>query len=272
MPKSWYDKAAIKDACGGDDRKARFEARIVADKKPYFMRYIYPTLMRQYNTYISNTKRKALREFRLSMDELLEKERLGELAKGERDFLFFYRTMMPVGTNNCVMNRICRRFEEEFDGYIVRHSSDTEFDYTIMKSGAEYSQAQYNAILKLYEAYNKRVKDYMQYAKKERIDDGESIMRRIVMIQDFRRECDIVCSNKGQLCDILLDICYQREGTKQFVWDIAGEDIIETLAKNNGGCISLPVRDDLGDVSFGGNRYTFVRRKMGGDSDEYSAE
>lgn len=272
MPKGWYDRAAAKGSDEDDADTVQFNLKIAADKKPYFMRYIYPTLMRQYNTYISNTNKKALREFRMTMEELLERERTGELTEEEAEFLHYYRVKVPVGTHDCVMNRICRRFEDEFDGYIARHNSDVEFDYTIMKSGAEYSQTQYNTILRLYEAYNKRVQDYMQYARKERLDEDEHTNLRFVMIQDFRRECQIACSNKNQLCDILLDICYQKEGSKQFVWDMAGDDIIEALFKNNNGCISFPVHDENGDIAFGGEMFTFVTKQIGGESNEHCAE
>lgn len=268
MPKGWYDRASVRGD-GGDEDTVQFNMSITADKKPYFMRYIYPTLMRQYNTYISNTNKKALREFRMTVEELMEKERNDGLTKEESEFMYYYRLKIPVGMNNCVVNRICRRFEEEFDRYISRHSSDVEFDYTIMKSGVEYSQAQYNTILMLYKAYNRRVQDYMQYSKKRRLDEDEHTNLRSVMVQEFRRECQIACPNKAQLCDILLDICYQKEGSKQFVWDIAGDIIIETLLKNNNGCISFPVRDENGDIAFGGETFTLTTKRIGGEDSEY---
>lgn len=272
MPKWWYDRVAAKGDDDTDEDTVQLNLRVVADKKPYFMRYIYPSLMRKYNTYISNTSKKAIREFRMTIDELVERELAGEVTSEEAEFLHYYRAKMPVGMNDCVMNRICRRFEAEFDGYIARHNSDNEFDYTIMKSGAEYSQTQYNTILKLYEAYNRRIQDYMQYAKKERLNDDEHANLRFVMVQDFRRECQTACSNKSQLCDILLDICYRTEGSKQFVWDMAGEDIIDALLKNNGGYISFPVRDDDGDITFGGERFTFTTKQIGGKEDGDSIE
>jgi len=179
---------------------------------------------------------------------------------------------MPVGVHDCVMNRICRRFEQEFDGYIARHSGDFEFDYRIMKSGQDYTTTQYNAVLQLYNAYNRRAQDYMQYAKKERVDDDENANQKSVMIQEFKSECQSVCSNNLQLCDILLDICYQKEGSKQFVWDIASEEIIENLLNRNDRYISYPVLNAEGDVEFGGERFSFSIKQIGGDADEHCVE
>jgi len=227
--------------------------------------------MKQYNTYISNTNKKSIREFRLTIDELLSKPE-DKLTSMERDFIRYYHAKMPVGVHGCVMNRICRRFEQEFDGYIARHNNDFDFDYTIMKSDQDYTAAQYNAVLQLYSAYNRRAQDYMQYAKKERIDDDENANHKSVMIQDFKRECQSVCSNNLQLCDILLDICYKREGSKQFVWDIASEEIIENLLNRNDGYISYPVIDPTGDIEFGGERFSFSIKRIGGDTNEHCSE
>ncbi|MDB7829136.1 RNA dependent RNA polymerase [Intestinimonas butyriciproducens] len=271
MPREWYDRNANRSSEIEDEELRQFNLRILADKKPYFMRYIYPTMMKQYNTYISNTNKKAIREFRLTMDELLAKDEK-DLSDTEREFIHYYYAKMPVGINDCVMNRICRRFEAEFDGYIARHGNDVEFDYNIMKSGQEYTQTQYNSIMRLYTAYNRRVQDYMQYAKKERLDEDECANQRMLMIQEFKCECQVVCSNKQQLCDILLDICYQKEGSKQFVWDLASEEIIENLLSHNNYEIAYPVRDDNGDVEFGGERFSFSIKRIGGEFDEHCAE
>lgn len=271
MPKEWYDRNANRSSEIEDEERRQFNLRIIADKKPYFMRYIYPTMMRQYNTYISNTNKKAIREFRLTMDELLAKPEC-DRSPEEQEFVNYYFSKMPVGNHDCVMNRICKRFEAEFDGYIAKHSGDGEFDYTIMKSGQEYTQTQYNTVMRLYTAYNRRVQDYMQYAKKERLDEDECANQRMIMIQEFKSECQEACSNKQQLCDILLDICYQKEGSKQFVWDLASEEIIDNLLAANNYEIAYPVRDDAGDVVFGGERFLFSIKKIGVEDDEHCIE
>lgn len=271
MPKEWYDRNSNRSCDIEDEDLRQLNLRIIADKKPYFMRYIYPTMMKQYNTYISNTNKKALREFRVSVDELLHKDET-ELSTQEAEFLKYYKARVPVGMNDCVMNRICRRFEDEFDNYIAKHCSDDTFDYSIMKSGSEYTTTQFNAVAKLHAEYMKRVRDFMQFAARERIDEDENRVRRSMMVQDFVRDCLQVCSNSKQLCDILLDICYKKEGSKQFVWDIASEDIIDNLIGNNGGRLLYPTRDENGDIEFGGERFAIAVKMIGDDSGEYYFE
>lgn len=253
MPREWHDRHSVNTIENAEQR--RFYQKIVADKKPYFMRIIYPTLMKQYNTYIKNTNKNAMREFQMTVDELLgtPPERLNERQK---DFLRYYHSRMPVGINNCVMNRICRRFEAEFDGYLGRHNAETEFDYTIMKSGAEYSRSQYNAILRLYEDYNKRLRSYAVFANYERVDEYDSFSKMLEMKSDFIHECARVCQNRFVLCDIVLDICYQRSSTKRFAWEMCGDEIIHNLLVKNGGVIKYPTLDPSGDIQFAGNMFS----------------
>lgn len=260
MPKEWFDRhyALMIE----DESIRRIYLSILADKKPYFMRYIYPDLMKQYNTYIKNTNKKAQREFSMSINEMLEKDP-AELSENEQEVIRYYLACMPVGISDCVTNRICRKFEDAFDGYVVRHNSETEFDYTMMKSGAEYSHSQYNAILRLFDDYNHRIRDYAVFASRERIDSDEAISHMYMMKIEFRNACDAACSNAQSLCDILLDICYQRSCTKRFAWNMCGKEIIGNLLQKNGNRIHFPVLDQEGTIEFGGNRFSFYEKEIG---------
>lgn len=258
MPKYWHDRHSVNAIDDQDDRE--YQRRIVADKKPYFMRYIYPALMRQYNTYIKNTNRNALREFQMTVDEVkaLPVEQRSDM---QNDFIKYYDQKMPVGVGNCIMNKICRRFEDEFDGYIGKHIPGG-FDYRIMKGNGDYSSAQFYAIKKLYDDYNKRLKSYMVFAGYERIDKIDTMSDVIAMNEEFRRECAKLCSNEDTLCDIILDICYSKSSTRKFAWSMCKHSIIHNLLANNDYMISFPVIDGNGDIEYSGNRFTIRTKKV----------
>ena len=259
MPKSWHDRHTVNKI--EDDDTKRFYRSIVADKKPYFMRYIYPSLMKQYNTYIKNTNRNALREFQMTVDGMMSMP-FENLSERQRDFLRYYSYRMPVGVGNCIMNKICRRFEQEFDGHIGRHNASVKFDYTIMKSGNEYSTSQFYAVKRLYEDYNKRLQNYMVFADYERVDECDSIFEISTMNSDFRRECSSVCPSEQTLCDIILDICYSKNSTKKFAWSMCGETIINNLLSKNNFAISFPVIDANGDISYSGEQYSLKTKTI----------
>lgn len=256
MPKYWHDKHSVLDL---PDEDREFCKRIVADKKPYFMRYIYPALMRQYNTYIKNTERNSLREFQMTVDELMDIPE-DDLTDRQAEFLKYYALKMPVGLGDCVMNKICRKFEERFDGYIGKHNAANRFDYRIMRSDAEYSQKQYNAIKRLRDDYNKRLTSYAVFADYERVDEFESFATLSMMNDEFRKQCSIICPDRDALCNIILDICYTRSSTKRFAWNMCSEDIIQNLLRRNCGEIHFPVADIDGEFEYCGSRFT-IRTK-----------
>ena len=257
MPKYWYDRNANRSCDVPDEEEREFRLRVLADKKPYFMKYIYPTLSKQNSTYITNTKKKCLREFRITIDELLDKPE-SELTEEESNFLYYYRAKMPVGTHRCVMNRVCWRFEQEFDHYIAKYPMEETFDYTLMQSGEEYTKSQFNTVEAIYGEYVARVREFSRYSKVERVDRETAAAVRSMIVEDFRRQCFEACSYEDVLCDILLDICYQREGTKQLAWDVVGHVMVRNLLRRNGWRIFYPVASESGEVSYAGERFTFV--------------
>lgn len=263
MPKEWHDRHAVNKI--EDEKTREFYRKVVADKKPYFMRYIYPALTKQYNTYIKNTDRNALREFQMTVNELMEIPP-EELTDRQSDFLKYYDYRMPVGMNDCVMNKICRRFEQEFDGYSGRHNSTTKFDYTIMKSDDDYAQSQLTAIKRLYDDYNKKLTNYCIFADYERIDKCDSKVALSAMNDEFKKECDRVCPNQAQLCNIILDICYKKSSTRSFAWNMCATQIIHNLLKINNNTICFPVLSTDGDISYCGNKFEIISTQVEGDS------
>jgi len=257
MPRSWHDRHAVNKI--DDDEQRELYRSIVASRKPYFMMYIYPSLMKEYNTYIKNTNMNALREFGLNVAEL-ESLPQEELTDRQAEFLKFYNYRMPVGTGDCVMNKICRRFEHEFDGYIGRHNKTTNFDYHIMYGNTSYPARQRIAIQHLYDDYNKRVKSYAIFSKYERVSDFESASMLQVMNDEFRKECDLICPDRDALCDIILDICYKNNSTKRFAWNMCGREIINNLLDNNDYEYKYPALDPDGDILYGGERFSIMKK------------
>lgn len=258
MPRSWHDRhAAVK--IEGDDRD--LYRRIVADKKPYFMRYVYPELMRKYNTYIKNTDRNAKREFQLSIDQLMSLP-YNQLTERQKDFLKYYDMCMPVSMNNCVMNRICRKFEATFDGYIGNRVSHASFDYHFMRGPEQYSKAMFAQIKSLYEEYNGRLASYSIMANMERVADDDAIPTLERINDDFRNACCRACPDEGVLCNIVLDLCYTRKATKQFAWEMCGKQIIRNLLAQHNNKISFPTLDPSGEIAYGGQRFSLREKEI----------
>ena len=258
IPKEWYDRRAnqIKNTDSEEIIKIKeFNSRIVADKKPYFMKYIYPKVKNEYDRYIKNTNNKSLRVYGLTIDELIDKK---NKTKKELEFIDYYYKFMPVGINPCVANRICWIFEEEFKDVISELKSD--FDYSILKFNVQYSKNDYNKIHQIYLDYLEDVKSYNHRARVEKLDKDEIQINREFFKEKFRSSCEVICPNEKELCDIVLDICYITNKSKQFAWDICGDLIIENLLQKNNYKINIPIADNNGDIEYGGYKFKMVTK------------
>ena len=268
MPKYWYDKSACNKLPSETDNQKHFKElclRIVAENKPYFMKYVYPDLMAKYNKYLKDTNSKCIREFKMSMVDLIKKP---NKTIPEKDFIDYYNKLMPVGDNPCTINRIAWLFEETFKSYISKYSKTREFDCSILKSGVEYSKNDYQKIGKIKAEYDDSVKYYQQLANKQRLDKDEVTVNRNMMLMKFKSKCEEICPNEKELCDIIVDLCYSSSKSKQFAWDICGEVIINNLLDKNDHMINYPVlvKSD-GDFEFGGEQFIMCHKKYEEDDE-----
>ena len=264
MSKNWYDNKVNKilpDDAEEIIEKKKLYARIVADKKPYFFIYIYPQLRKKYRKFVNDANIKCLIQFKCDLETLLNKS---YKTDEEKDFIEWYYKFIPVEIHNCTMNRLCRIVEEEFNGYVSSVKKSKEFDYSIMKSNCGYDKTIYYNIKKVYEDYLQQLKKISIDVNTFRLDNDEINFKRIECIENYKRKCESICSNKYELCDIMLDICYKTEKSKKFVWDICGDVIIENLLKKNDNCFSYYKYDENGNIEFSGERYVKIKERIDG--------
>lgn len=261
MPDEWYNWISnkISKAKSSHEKKQHWMNRsILSDKKPYFMKYIYPSDRYVFNEYIKKNNEKCIMRFRITLNELLNKECKTE---EEGKFIFYYLNKMPLGMAPCTINRICWKIEKLFDDRITK--SNSNFDYSILKSNAEYSSQLFAKIKKIYDRYRRELANYKQYAKNERIKSDERQMQNYLFKTDFKKQCLKECPNEEILCDILLDLCYSKSNySKQFAWDICGDMIIQNLLKHHNYIISYPTLDDNGDIEFGGQKFSMKNAEI----------
>ena len=268
MPKSWYVPQKIdyeNDSPETQERK-KFLNSICVNKKPYFMNYVYNEQKAKYNRFIKNSNICGLFDCRKNIDELRKKE---DLTKEESDFLMYYDKFFPVLDGKCVMNRLCHLVEQEFDGYACHIKKSSNFDYSILKCDTDYSQADYNAIKKLYKEYLKEYEGIRPHnhtqAQKEEFQIALANLN-----ERYRRKCVEACTNEYELCNIVLDLCYTTNKSKTFAWEMCGATIIDNLLKQNGYQIHYLEADDNGDVEYQGRKFSRRTLSLNEEEDEYA--
>ncbi len=249
MPAKWYSQNAVKSAHNSRSWQNR---QLLADKKPYFMQYIYPAEKTKMMEYCKKSNEKCLMRFRMTLGELQNKK---EKTPQESAFLDCFRQKMPLGAAPCTVNKICWKIEKAFDN--LKIFQQEPFDYSILKSNADYSKQMYAKIKKVYDRYQRETSAYMQYAKSERISSEERQMQKYHLKEQFKRQCLEQCPNEQALCNIVLDLCYPKsQHSKQFAWDICGDVFIQNLLKRKNYKITYPALDENGEIEFNGQHFS----------------
>lgn len=267
MPKYWYNLSACKKLPEETKEQKQFKElcmRIVADNKPYFLKYVYPDLSAKWNKYIKDANSKCIREFQIKLKELLEKP---DKTTQEKEFIKYYEDFKPAGDNPCTVNRIAWFIENTFDNFVAAKKQKNKFDYSILKSGTGYSKNDFQKIKKVKTEYDACVKHFQQLANKQRLDKEEAAVNRDMLKLQFISACEAICPNEKELCDIVIDLCYSSEKSKQFAWDICGKTILNNLLEKNNYMIHYPVlADGEGEFEFGGEQFVMCKKTMKGDS------
>ena len=265
MPKSWYifSENVIKND-DSDEIKAQkmLNQRLCAAKKPYFFGYNYTTLKQEYDTFVRDTDEHIQSVTGKSMRYLLKND--GNLPENEQKILEFYKKRLPLDVSPSTMNRICWAIEDEFDG--PDSCASVEFDYSIYKSGIEYSKEDYALVKLKCEAYRQKKREINKKRFVEHEDTEESITDQIMKLNaDLEEDCFSVCSNEQMLCEILLDICYKDCIDVNIVWNMCGDTIVNKLVQKS--CkYSYPEQNENGEFSYGGVRFSMKEIVVGGDT------
>lgn len=266
MPIEWYNRAS--NRISDEDSETlmaikEFNDKIVADKKPYFMTYIYPALSKEYKTYIKTSQKKCYREFAISIDELLN-TKSNELTNEQKEFIKYYIPRIPVGIHNCVMNRICWKIEEQIDNLLKSIKYSADYDCSILKSNTSYTYYQMSKIKKISGQYIKKAKEYKISHNNSKFEQtSPSQIETLTMIDEFNRKLDEVCIDDELKCNILVDLRYKsNQDSKNLIWNVCCRQIITNLLNKNGGVIHYPVVDKKGNIIFKGNRFSLKEKSI----------
>jgi len=260
MPSGWYSpNVHVSKGENGEYIRNEFQLSILAEKKPYFFIHNYKNLQKEYSKYISDVNTKSLNMFGKTYTELCSSDNIEEYM----DFINKCELLNPVNCSSSTMNRLCWHVENQLND--IKFSNQSEFDYTILKSDVEYNKTDFNKIKKVYEQYRKSVEDFVLKRKATHSEDINDEDQRQIFIEKFKEDCYKALTDEKQLCNIVLDICYSTNKSKQFAWDICGERILLNLLEKNDFSVNYPIRDNNGEILFNGEKFTIKTMKVGAD-------
>jgi hypothetical protein len=173
----------------------------------------------------------------------------------------------PVDMSPGTVNRIAWAVNRKFENFYALPY--TAFDKEILKSDAEYNYNQFSQVRNIYKEYRDSLKNLAKKTKYDEVDDEEDgIVNKAAIDLIFKGKFHEVCSNEKILCNILIDLLYDKPNSKGAVWDICGDVVIDNLLQKSNYMIKYP------ETVEDGEEFTCCRRKfrmkslyVGGESD-----
>lgn len=267
IPKMWIDSRSckVKDTSSVEEmRKMALFKAVAADLKPYFFIYRYDHIKAKYDKYNKSVASNCKIRFGKSLAELQNSE---ILTQEEAIFLENYEKYLPISIAPGVMNRICWKIEDAFQSMDVLPG--VEFDRSVLKSNAVYTQEEYDAIKQLYDEYNKNMQLFLKGIKKNESLKEERDVFMAQLVSEFSAACAVACPNVETLANILVDLCYTSDKNKSFAWEVAGEQIYQNVLKNCNNVIRFPVKVEDGEFEFAGEMFNVVSKTIGGENDDF---
>ena len=241
-------------------RHKKFNQRIAVDRKTYFMIYNYQREKSKYNKFMHSAKCNAEANIGMPLSDIIS-------YSGDNsdilEFAYYYNKMLPVSNGDCVINKICRLFEQEFDRNKNRLLAKKDFDYHTLMTDVKCDSRTKSRLRELYNIYKENVKITTNNYDINSTDKDDLANQIQFLKLMFRDQCNIICPNQEMQANALLEIIYgSSNSAKRFTWDMCGEQIINNLLKRHSYIISYPVRvcdDEEYDFTYRGEKYAMCK-------------
>ena len=270
FPAHWTKwKRIPEDATPEEIAEIEFQNRIVINKRPLFMRWLYSAYNRKHIDFRSRFETRTKMRFNKSLQEILSADD-DQLTKDELEIKIAYSKYNPFIETACLMNEVCRYMEvsvKQLKSKVNKVAPDKIVKILQSKS----IHANTDNIKKLYDLY-------LEYKKEKRnfstiTDDKGSFKFKTIeqYNKNIRQRAYQIISNGSELANAAIDICYtiHPKDNKSFAWNVFGKEIVENVKGNRQDLCFIPFADDNGDIEFLGGNYTSTEIQIGGDDYGY---
>lgn len=225
MPKHWT-KIIKKKPDGIDDTAFDFINSIVADRKPYFFRYLYPKENAKYMEYRKKENDYCEEQFFRTLDELLALPD-SELSTSELNYKYNkYLRYIPLIDHGGRMNKVCHYMEDhlaEIKRLRRKHTSEDVLNLMYSGNNQNFCDEDISLMNEFYLAY-KKAKEKFKKSQRNDFDDSNSATNTFnTKVKDIREQIsEKISSSVEYQCDLAIYISYELHPsrTKDFCWEL----------------------------------------------------
>lgn len=231
-----------------------FNNKLLIDKRPMFMKYLYPAYKAKYKKHYNKYNYLCYRTFGIYLEELFE---IQNKTEEQQRLVDNYNKFNPLLDSDCIMNNICKHMEESIKEIKLNVSQSVpEYIFDILyNKDIEITEEQINKMIKVYKSYRKSQSKSNNIEIVSVDENGDIVLVREndAKFLDF----DYISDDIQRLANLAVYVNYYLypKSNKNFCWDIFGEGIILNIYDNSNKEFYIPLQNSDGDIKYMGKRY-----------------
>lgn len=255
LPAEWKKHVKINPDDTDDVKADKYRHNsMVISKKPYFFRYLYPELNKQYKLHESNYNIICKDMFGIKLKKLIASPNKTEEQK---NLIRRYQKYSPLIVSNCVMNILCKHFE------------DIDFDIKFRRDGKNllplYEDCGYICDDEILKIFRTAYREFNNKKNVKMLDDlfaehSAGTSKDVYFtIRDYLRDeirSKVYALGLSSQETMFYIGCLSKEYSKfnwSFAWDVLGDNVIDVVEY---GDSYVPVRTtDEDGIEYLGSKY-----------------
>lgn len=250
LPSEWKKLEKINKEDTEEEKQIKYKHNsLVLSKKPYFFRYLYPSLNKRFKKYEASYDILSKDMFGMKFKKLLTKK---DKTEAEKNLIRRYQKYSPLIVSNCTINILCKEFENlDLD---IKFKGDAENLVPLYQDKGYKAQEEILDIFReTYKKYNnqksiKLINDIFFEGDEE---DIKEIKYHISFALKNEIQEDIFRLNLS-IPEILFYIGQLSQDYKKFnwafMWELLEDYIVAYIPR---GISMAPVRDEKGEEYLG---------------------
>lgn len=254
FPEHFVKWKKITDDMTEDEKELQeFYNRILAEKRPYFMRWLYPHYNRRYVREISGYDNISRTKWGMSFDELWK---VYNPTEEQQVVMDSYKKRTFFINNNSTMNRVSKHVDKSIKQFAVIQRETNNFDFTVLlaegKKVTKFSLDKAGLLYKEWKSLNKSFRDSHNHS-----DLGYESLEQIDRYIN-KRAYDTITVDPLDMGNIMATLCYRTLGVQSrgFLWRVFGREVLENMkSKRTEKFVRVPMYNEKGTKEYLWSKY-----------------
>lgn len=232
-----------------------FYNRILAEKRPYFMRWLYAHYNRRYVRELAGYNNISMTRWRIGFEELLNAY---NPTKEQQKLINSYKRNTFFINNDSTMNVISRHIHEKIRDIPVSQRKDNdEFDCSVLMfdNGKKVGKFHLDKSLLLYKEWKSLNKSF-----RDNNNDTTAGYESLEQISEYinRRAYATITNDSVEMGNIMVTLCYKTLGvqSRNFLWKCFGKEVLSNMKMGREDkFVRVPIINDKGKKEYLWSKY-----------------